>query len=54
LIFLTKEKNGGELLYVFFPTAIIIANGIELFEEKWFIDIVTILSLISPLILLFF
>ena len=39
LVILIKERNGSEFLYLFFPTAIIIANLIEIYEEKWFSNI---------------
>ena len=53
LVILINNKNGSELLYLLFPTAIIIANGLELYEKKWFVDIITITFLIFPLVLLF-
>ncbi|TYP99707.1 hypothetical protein C7447_101311 [Tenacibaculum adriaticum] len=40
LLILVKDRNGSEILYLFFPSALIIANGLELFERKWFIDVV--------------
>ena len=53
LVILNDNKNGSELLYLAFPTAIILANGIELYEQKWFVDIITILCLVFPIIMIF-
>lgn len=47
LIILTENKNGTELLYILFPAAIIIANGIEIYQKKWISDIVILLFFIS-------
>lgn len=45
LIILIKERNGSEFLYLFFPVAIIIANLIEIYQEKWFSNIFIIFLL---------
>ncbi len=50
LVFLIGDQSGNELLYVTFPISVILANGLELFEKKWFVDIVTISFLVFPLV----
>lgn len=34
-IIFSMNKNGSEFLYVFLPTAVILANGFELISNKW-------------------
>lgn len=46
LLIIVKDRNGTEILYILFPSAIILANGFELFQKKWFADIILILFLI--------
>jgi len=41
-----KVKNGSEMLFLLFPSAIIIANLIEVFEHKWFSDALIIILLL--------
>ena len=53
LVFVLDDKDGSELLYLAFPSAIILANGIELYEKKWFVDIITILCLAFPILMVF-
>lgn len=53
LIVLINNKNGSELIYLCFPTAIIIANGMEIFEKKWYSDIIIIICILFPLLILF-
>ena len=36
LLFNSDNKNGSELIYIIFPTAVIIGNLIEIYENKWF------------------
>ncbi len=43
LVTLVKTRNGSEILYLFFPSAIILANGFELFQKKWYADIIILL-----------
>ena len=38
IILLINNRNTSELLFIFFPTAIILANGIELIQKKWLAD----------------
>ncbi|MCD8402344.1 DUF6427 family protein [Tenacibaculum finnmarkense] len=40
---LIPHKTGTELLFLFFPIAIILANGIELFQKSWISDAVLLL-----------
>ena len=49
-IFLTPEKNGSELIYILFPTSIILANGVELIKKKIIKNIVLYLFLIGGII----
>lgn len=49
LIILTKNRNGTEVLYALFPTSIIIANGIEIYQKKWISDIVILLFFIGAI-----
>ena len=50
IILLIDNRTGGELLLLFFPTAIILANGLELYQKKWIADVVLILFLISSIV----
>lgn len=45
LIVLTADKNGSEFLYALLPCAIIIANGLEIYQKKWIADVILILFL---------
>ena len=50
-IILKNEKNGSELLLVFFPVSIMIANWIESIQRKGIKEIVLLLFLLLPTIL---
>lgn len=50
LILIVPDKNGIELLYLFFPVAVIIANGFELFQKKWFADIILLLLFLGGIV----
>lgn len=50
IIFLIKDKTGSELLFSFFPISIILANGLELFQKKWFADLIIIAALAGSII----
>lgn len=50
IILLINERNASELLFAFFPTAIILANGIELIKKKVLADIVLFAFLIFSFI----
>ena len=45
-------KNGSEFLFLFAPLAIIIANYIDIIQEKWFKEIFLAVLVIAPFILL--
>lgn len=49
----TANKNGSEFLYLIFPTAIILANGLELFEKKWWSSIILLLFFIGAVVIPF-
>lgn len=56
LILLTSlipKKNGSELIYILFPMAIILANGIELIQKTIFRNIVLYVFLIASIFLHF-
>lgn len=46
LIILVKDRNGSELLYLFFPTAIMITNLVEVYENKWYSDVIIAMLMI--------
>ncbi|MBU3011614.1 hypothetical protein KO506_09385 [Polaribacter vadi] len=49
LMFL-PEKNGSELIFILFPTAIILANGIELIQKNIFKNMVFYFFLVSSIV----
>ncbi|WP_405564185.1 DUF6427 family protein [Polaribacter sp. Asnod6-C07] len=49
LMFL-PEKNGSELIFILFPTAIILANGIELIQKNIFKNMVLYFFLVSSIV----
>lgn len=49
----TPEKTGAELLFIFAPLAIMVANFIEQSKEFWFKEILLWLLVLTPLLLLF-
>ena len=53
IVLLINTKTGSELLYIFFPVSIILANGLELFEKKWFADVILLLFLICSIVINF-
>ncbi|MBS9774569.1 MAG: hypothetical protein KGV59_05365 [Tenacibaculum sp.] len=50
LIYFIDNKNGSEFIYIIFPSAIIIANGIELYQKKWISDIILLLFFIFSVV----
>ena len=48
---LIKVKNGSEIVYVLFPTSIIIANGIEVINKKWIKNVIFIVVLIDVILI---
>lgn len=53
LILVIKNRNGSELLYIFLPTAIIIANLIEIYEKKWFSSVLIALLICFSILMNF-
>lgn len=52
IIIIAPQKNGSEFLFMFAPLSIIIANYIEVIEEKWFKEVFLSLLIAIPFILL--
>ena len=50
---LLTHKDGSEIIYIFFPTAIILANGMELIQKRIIKNIVLYFFLIGSLVLQF-
>ncbi len=53
IIIIAPQKNGSEFLFIFAPLSIIIANYIEIIEEKWFKEAFLSALILVPFILLF-
>lgn len=49
LVLLVKEKNGSELIYLFFPLAVILANGLELVKNLLYKNLIITLFLIATI-----
>lgn len=47
ILVLVKDGSGSEFLYVLFPLSVVLANGIEFFQKKWYADIIILLFLIA-------
>ncbi|CAM1371169.1 conserved membrane hypothetical protein [Tenacibaculum sediminilitoris] len=47
ILLLVEDGSGSEFLYVLFPLSVILANGIEIFQKKWYADVIIILFLIA-------
>lgn len=52
IVIQAPKKNGSEFLFLFAPLAIIIANYIDIIQEKWFKEIFLGVLIILPFILL--
>lgn len=52
IIIFAPNKNGSEFLFLFAPLAIIIANYIEIIQEKWFKEVFLSIIIILPLVIL--
>lgn len=52
IVVLTAHKNGSEFLFLFAPLAVIIANYIEIIQEKWFKELFLSIIIILPFIML--
>ena len=50
IILLMSNKASSELLFVFFPVAIILANGLEIYQHKWVSDVLLLLFLIGSVL----
>ncbi len=53
IIILSPNKNGSEFLFIFFPTAIILTNYLQIIKEKWFKEIFLYLFLIITITIYF-
>lgn len=52
IIVFAPNKNGSEFLFLFAPLAIIIANYIEIIQEKWFKEVFLSIIILVPFIIL--
>lgn len=52
IVIQAPQKNGSEFLFLFAPLAIIIANYIDIIQEKWFKETFLAVIIILPFILL--
>jgi hypothetical protein len=52
VVIFTPNKNGSEFLFLFAPLAIIVANYIDIIQEKWFKEIFLAILIIGPFVLL--
>lgn len=52
LIVLIDNRNGTELMYAFFPVAVILTNGIEGISKKIFQNMILILFVLIPILVL--
>ncbi|MGG8496050.1 DUF6427 family protein [Tenacibaculum sp. TC6] len=50
VFFLVPEKSGEAFLFLLFPISVILANGLELYQKKWFADIFILLFIIASMI----
>jgi len=50
-IVLAKDRNGAELMYAFFPIAVILTNGIEEISKRFFQDVVLGIFALIPIVL---
>jgi hypothetical protein len=48
---ITKDRNGAELMAVFFPVAVILTNGIESFSKRFFQDVILGIFALIPVVL---
>ena len=49
-ILITKERNGSELMFTFFPMAVILTNGIEGLSKRFFQDVILILFVLISIL----
>jgi len=52
IVAFAPNKNGSEFLFLFAPLAIIIANYIEIIQEKWFKELFLSIIIIVPFVIL--
>ena len=52
VVIVVTNKNGSEFLFLFAPLAIIVANYIDIIQEKWFKEIFLAVLIIVPFVLL--
>jgi hypothetical protein len=52
VVIVVPNKNGSEFLFLFAPLAIIVANYIDIIQEKWFKEIFLAVLIIVPFVLL--
>jgi hypothetical protein len=52
VVVFAPRKNGSEFLFMFAPLAIIIANYLEIIEEKWFKEVYLSVLILIPFFLL--
>jgi hypothetical protein len=52
IVIQAPNKNGSEFLFLFAPLSIIVANYIEIIQEKWFKEVFLSILIITPFILL--
>ncbi|MCF7566789.1 DUF6427 family protein [Sabulilitoribacter arenilitoris] len=52
IIVFAPNKNGSEFLFLFSPLAIIMANYIEIVQEKWFKELFLLVIIIVPFVIL--
>lgn len=52
IIVFAPNKNGSEFLFLFAPLAIIIANYIEIIQEKWFKEVFLSIIILVPFVVL--
>jgi hypothetical protein len=50
-ILITKNRNGAELMCAFFPTAVILTNGIEGFSKELYRDLVLGFFVLTPIVI---
>ncbi|WP_189362005.1 DUF6427 family protein [Algibacter mikhailovii] len=52
ILVLAPDKDGGEFIFLFAPLSIIIANYIEIIQDKWFKELFLSVLVVLPFILL--
>ncbi len=52
-VLLLSERNGAEILFLFFPVAIILANGLEILKKRWLQEFILWLFFIGSFINVF-